>query len=303
MTASVKDNRPVPVQQDAVLGMPLHGLGERAALHVPAHLDELLRRAPVVHPDDFLLDDRSLVQGGGDVVRRGADQLHTAGMGLVVRLGALEGGQERVVDVDGLAGQLGAQLIGEDLHVAGQDGQLDVVLLHQGAQRILGLGLGVRGDRDVVERDAVELRQALEVTVVGHDGRDLDRQRAGALQEQQVVQAVRRGAGHQQGPDLASCRVEAPLHPEGLRHGLQRRLQLRLGGRRRRLDPHEKGAGALAAVLLGVRNVAARHQEGAGDGVHDSGPVGAGKGQDVGSSQLLVSHGDQPTRARLAAVW
>ena len=55
--------------------MPLHGLGERAALHVAAHLDELLGRPPVVHPDDFLFDDGSLVQGGRDVVRRGADEL------------------------------------------------------------------------------------------------------------------------------------------------------------------------------------------------------------------------------------
>ena len=133
--------------------------------------------------------------------------------------------------------------------------------------------------------------------MVGHDGRDLDRQGAGALQEQQVVEAVGRRAGHQQGADLPAGRVEAPLHPERLRHGLQRGLQLRLGGRRRGLHPHEEGAGALAAVLLGVRDIAARHEEGAGDGMDDAGPVGAGEGQDVGGSQLLVSHEEQPTCA------
>ena len=174
-----------------------------------------------------------------------------------------------------------AELVGEDLHVAGQHGELDVVLRHQGpAARPRPRTLVSGGDRDVVERDAVELGQAREVPVVGHDGRDLDRQGAGALQEQQVVEAVRRGAGHQQGADLPAGRVEAPLHAEGLRHGLQRRLQLGLGRRRRRLHPHEEGAGALAAVLLGVRNIAARHEEGAGDGVHDAraGPGRKGSG-------------------------
>jgi hypothetical protein len=54
----------------------------------------------VIDPLDVLLDDRAFVEVGGDVVRGGADQLHATRMGLVVRLGALEAGQEAVVDVD-----------------------------------------------------------------------------------------------------------------------------------------------------------------------------------------------------------
>lgn len=53
----------------------------------------------------------------------------------------------------------------------------------------LGL-LRVFGDWQVVEFDAVGLRQWLELWVVGHDHGDLDRELACFLSEEQVVQAV-----------------------------------------------------------------------------------------------------------------
>ena len=110
--------------------------------------------------------------------------------------------------------------------------------------------LGVRRDRDVVERNAVELGQAGEVPVVGDDRGNLDGQGAGALQEQEVVEAVGGLAGHQQGADLLAHRVEAPLHAEGFGHRLQGGLDLGPGGCRGGFHAHEEGAGGLAAVLL-----------------------------------------------------
>src|SRR6478736_5051984 len=47
----------------------------------------------VIGPGDVLLDDRAFVQIRCHIVGRGADQLHTAVVRLVVRLGALEAGQ------------------------------------------------------------------------------------------------------------------------------------------------------------------------------------------------------------------
>ena len=64
---------------------------------------QLAGGAGVVDPHDFLLDDRPLVEVRGDVMRGRADQLHPAGVRLLIRLGALEAGQEGVVDVDGAA--------------------------------------------------------------------------------------------------------------------------------------------------------------------------------------------------------
>src|SRR5690349_18072724 len=87
---STEDHRLVPVQQHAVLAVPLHGAGQHLALGVAADGGEILHRVRMVHPRHVLLDDRTLVQVGGHVVRRGADQLHAAVVRLVVRFGALE---------------------------------------------------------------------------------------------------------------------------------------------------------------------------------------------------------------------
>ena len=54
----------------------------------------------VVDPLDVLLDDRAFVQVAGDEVGGGADQLDAALVRLRIRLGALEAGQEGMVDVD-----------------------------------------------------------------------------------------------------------------------------------------------------------------------------------------------------------
>ncbi|MNY33706.1 hypothetical protein D3C86_1679950 [compost metagenome] len=51
----------------------------------------------------FLLDDRAFVQIAGNVVSGGADQFYTTFVRLVIWLCALETGQQRVVNVDGLA--------------------------------------------------------------------------------------------------------------------------------------------------------------------------------------------------------
>ena len=74
------------------------------------------------------------------------------------------------------------EVVGEHLHVAREHHEVDVVLLHDLAQHLLGLRLGLGGHRDVVEGDAVRRHQRLEVTVVRDDGGDVhvegpDRQR------------------------------------------------------------------------------------------------------------------------------
>src|SRR3954468_3872711 len=55
---SGEDDRAGAVEQDPVLGEPLHGLGEGARLLVLPDRDQLGRGAGVVDADDVLLDDR-----------------------------------------------------------------------------------------------------------------------------------------------------------------------------------------------------------------------------------------------------
>ncbi|MPM52770.1 hypothetical protein SDC9_99532 [bioreactor metagenome] len=210
----------------------------------------------MVDPDDVLLDDRALVQIGGDEVCGGADQFDAAGVRLTVRVGALEPRQEGVVDVDRPALEEVAQLWGEDLHVAGQHDELDAVLLDHLHHPVLEVGLGLRDHVVVLERDVVEVRQLAQVVVVRHHQRDVHRQLPGVLAEQQVLQAVP-GAGRQdQGLERTSDDVDLPAGVQlaGHRGELRDDRVPGLGGGE--LQPDEEVAGVQTGELLQLGDVA-----------------------------------------------
>src|SRR6187397_259253 len=76
-----EDDRSPPVLEDASLGVPVHGPVQHQALEIAGH-----------------------------VVRRCTDDLHAARVRLVIRPGALEPGEEGVMDVDRAAGEMGTGL-------------------------------------------------------------------------------------------------------------------------------------------------------------------------------------------------
>src|SRR5450432_4310162 len=95
-----EDDRPVAGDQHAAFEVEPHRAGQHAALELAALAHELGDVVAVAHAADVLLDDGTLVELAGHEMRGRADDLHAARLGLVVGLGADEGGQERVVDVD-----------------------------------------------------------------------------------------------------------------------------------------------------------------------------------------------------------
>jgi hypothetical protein len=123
-------DRALPVEEDAILGEESHGSGEYEAFDVASDFGEVFDGLGMGDSVDLLLDDRALVEVGGDEVRGGADEFDATIVGLLVGLGAFEAGQEGVVDVDDAAAELLAQGVAEDLHVAGKDDQIDIALAH-----------------------------------------------------------------------------------------------------------------------------------------------------------------------------
>ena len=61
------------------------------------------------------------------------------------------------------------EIVGEDLHVAGEDHEVGIVLLDQRVDLLLGLLLVVFGDRDDGVRNFIEVGYGLIVGVVGDD--------------------------------------------------------------------------------------------------------------------------------------
>ncbi len=241
-----------------------------------------------------LLDDRALVEVAGHVVRGRAHQLDPAVERLMVGLGTLEAGQERVVDVDRAAGQRAARVVAQHLHVAGQHHEVDAVLVDESQQLRLGLRLGGRRHRHVVERDVVRAAQGLGVGVVGDDQGHLDLQRSRRGAEQQVVEAVQVARHHDQGAERGRGVPELVVHVELLGHRgevLPQPVRRGVAGRRE-VDPHEEPTRVGVAVLLALQDVAAvLHQE-TRDRVHDPRPVGAREHQDE------VARGGRPGDGR-----
>ena len=96
----LKHHGAVFVQEDAVFAVQFHRPCQDEVFEIPPQDDELLGRMGVGDAHGVLFDDGPFIQGFGDVMGGGPDELDAAGVGLVVGPGAPETRQEGVVDVD-----------------------------------------------------------------------------------------------------------------------------------------------------------------------------------------------------------
>lgn len=273
-----EDDRSVAVHEDAALRMEADGLCEDAAFHVLAERHHVGRGVGVGDAGDVLLDDRALVEVSGHVVGGRADQLDAALVGLRVGARTLEGGQEGVVNVDDAALHGAADLVGEDLHVARQDDELNILGGDEVEELALRLGLRVLRDGDVEEGDAVELGDGRQVRVVADDRDDVDGQSLRLLAVQEVGQAVSLARDHDDGAQLAAQVVDAVGGVEFFGNGGQALVDRGAALRRVDLDAHEEGTRVGVSELLGLNDVAAGLADHAGHGMHDAGAVRAGQG-------------------------
>src|SRR5205807_1411261 len=90
----------VSVKEDAILDVPAHGTRQDYLLQVAAFLQQVVEGVAVRDADYVLLDDWAIVQNLGDVVAGRTNEFHPAGEGLVIRLGANERRQERMMNVN-----------------------------------------------------------------------------------------------------------------------------------------------------------------------------------------------------------
>src|SRR5579863_3012404 len=72
------------IEDHAILQMMPHGARQHAAFDIAALAHEVVRRVAMADTLDVLIDDRTLVEIAGDVMRGGADQFDAALMGLMI---------------------------------------------------------------------------------------------------------------------------------------------------------------------------------------------------------------------------
>ncbi|KZL64146.1 hypothetical protein CI238_00599 [Colletotrichum incanum] len=284
MMTLVENDRLGFVEEHASLGGPFHSGGQNLALNVGSLFHKVLRAHAMVNSGNALLDDRALIQISCDEVGSCADDLNTALVRLVVRLGALERRQEGMVDVDDLAGHGLAQLGRENLHIAGENDELNIVLLDQAQDLLFLLGLGILGNGQVVELNAVVAGKTLVLVVVGDNEGDINGQLAGLCAEENVVKAVADLGDHDQGAQLAGDGADAvPVQLEVGSEGVERGLEVlrRLGLGRPKVHAHEKLFRDGVGELLEIQDVELLRRKHPRHGVHDAGLVRARERQDV----------------------
>jgi hypothetical protein len=76
-----------------------------AAFDVPTLANQIIRTVLVADTLNVLLDNGAFVEIRRHIMRGGADQFYAARVSLMVGLGALEAGQETVMDVDAATGK------------------------------------------------------------------------------------------------------------------------------------------------------------------------------------------------------
>src|SRR5690348_11771613 len=273
------------VTKYAPLRVPLDGAIENHRLELAADDGDVFGRLGVVDARDLLLDDRSFIQIGRHVMRRGADQLHSPGVRLVVGLGALEAGQEGMMNVDGTAFEVPARLGGEHLHVAGEHQDLGFDPLEELHEPQLLLLLAAVDDREVVIGYAMPLGEAAHVLMIGHYGHRLDGHRAGAPAVQDAVEAMPLARDRDQRAAAAHF-IELPLHLESAADGLGE-LAIELFHGRHSLSvvvehrAHERRAAVRVVVMLRFRDRRVVRGQEARDAGNDSRRVRASSGEDV----------------------
>ena len=277
----------LPLRITRALRMPLQRAIEHDALELAADYGEALSRQRVIHALHALLDDRAFVEVSRDVMRRCADELHAARVRLVIRLRALEAGQEGMMDVDGAAFEMLAAVRRENLHVARQHQQFRAGLLEDICDPLLLPGLVAIDDGQVVVRHAVPFGEAAQVLVIRDDRDHFDRQRTRAAAVQDAVQAVALLRHCEHRLALAARVEEFPGHPESLAYAC-RKLAIQIRHRRHTLAvvaehrAHERSVAVRIVEVLGFGDEPVVGGEEAGDTRHDPRSVRARGGQNEG---------------------
>jgi len=245
--------------------MPAYRAREDNFFKVAAFADEVFDGVTMGDADDVLLDDGTVVEDFGYVMARSTNQLYAALKGLMIWTSANEGWQKRMVNVNDALRIAVDEIVGENLHVAREHQKVDIVLLDQRVDLLLGLLLVFFGDRDNGVRNFVEISNGLIVGMVGNDERDFAGEFAALMAIEQIDEAVVVFRNQDDHAGTMRGLRETPLHLKFLGDGrellaevsksLIGEIDVEVFGIE--LDAHQEESGFLVGVFVGVQDVAA----------------------------------------------
>ena len=107
--------------------MAAHGTRQHHLLEISSLANKILDRIPVPHTDHILFNDRSFVQILRRIVRCRPDNFYATVISLPIGIGADEGGEEGVVDVDDRTANLREKRSTENLHIPSHHDEFDTL--------------------------------------------------------------------------------------------------------------------------------------------------------------------------------
>src|SRR5438552_19215054 len=137
MVPSTENDRPVAAQKYAILKHQPERASEDNLFHVASSLREVCRSVGVIHGNNLLDDNGSLIQFIRYKVGGGPDDFDAPVKGLVIRPGADKGRKKRMVDVDNARREVTDKARTENSHVFRQHQTLRIVAAGHFEQRRL----------------------------------------------------------------------------------------------------------------------------------------------------------------------
>src|SRR5262249_13224802 len=168
-----KNHGAVAVEQNAVFHVPAHGLGQNHLFQITAFLDQVFDIVFVRDADDTLFDNRTIVENLRYIMRGRANQLDAAIIGLMVRLASNKRRQERMMDVDDGPGEMLNELVRKNLHVTGENDQVNLLALQEPQLRGFGLRFAFLVDGYELKQHPIEIRVVFRLRMVADDQRKI----------------------------------------------------------------------------------------------------------------------------------
>lgn len=181
------------------------------------------------------------------------------------------------MNIDGPAREGLASAVGEDLHVASEDHQVNALFDHEVQEAFLLLGLIGWSHWHEVIRQAIAFSDRQAGLVIRHDADDVQGELASAPPIEQVQQAVIVLGNHDQGSTM--IQLSPQMHgwlEAGHFCGHVGREFPEIIIRRLEARPCEEQASLQVGELLLLENIALSLQEGAADGMDDARGVRTG---------------------------
>ena len=171
----------------------------------------------------------------------------------------------------------------EDLHVAGEDHEIDLLFVQHRDLGALLRFLRRGGDREIAEGNPETLRDRLEILTIADDEGNLHGEFAALVAREEIVEAVIILRHEKRGPRHDVGEVQRPTHREALHDRSEGGGDTFAGDRETfqlPFHPHEEGTFLEIDMLIDVNDVTLIFVEKGREGGDDASPVGTGDQED-----------------------